>query len=170
MKLLPDILTEDLAVVFCGVNPGLKAAATGHHFKGNNNRFWKTLHLAGFTPELLRPEQGRELLTHRCGLTTAVSRATARADQLSRQELLESSSGLARKIERYRPTYIAFLGKAAFSAISGQRNVLWGSQSTTFSRSKVWVLPNPSGLNRSFSLDDLVAAYRELYLTIDWTL
>lgn len=69
---------EDLAVVFCGINPGLKAAATGHHFQGNNNRFWKTLHLAGFTSELLRPEHGRELLTHRCGLTTAVSRVTIR--------------------------------------------------------------------------------------------
>ncbi len=164
---LPDVISEGLAVVFCGINPGMRAVATNHHFEGNGNRFWRVLQLAGFTPELLRPENDRDLLDYRCGLTTAVGRPTARADQLSPHEFLESASPLQKKIELHRPTYIAFLGKAAYAAISGQRHVLWGRQNAMFGGSKVWILPNPSGLNRSLSLDDLVRAYRELYLAID---
>jgi len=163
---LPDVMAQDLAVVFCGINPGMRAAAVGHHFEGNGNRFWRVLHLAGFTPELMRPEMDRDLLIHRCGLTTAVGRPTIRADQLARHEFLESTSALLKKIDFHRPAYIAFLGKAAYIAISGQQQVAWGSQGTTFGGAKVWILPNPSGLNRSFGLDDLVKAYRELYLAI----
>lgn len=161
---LPDVISKGLAAVFCGINPGLKAAATGHHFAGNGNRFWRALHLAGFTPELLRPENDRQLLAKGYGLTTAVGRPTAKASQLTSNEFLESTAALKKKIERYRPAYIAFLGKAAYAAISGQTQVAWGCQADTFGGSKVWLLPNPSGLNRSFSLDDLVGAYRELLL------
>jgi len=161
---LPDVISEGLAVVFCGINPGMRAAASGHHFEGNGNRFWRVLHLAGFTPVLMRPENDRDLLAHRCGLTTAVGRPTARADQLSPHEFHASTSALLRKIELHRPICIAFLGKAAYVAISGQRHVLWGRQNATFGGSVVWLLPNPSGLNRSFGLDDLVGAYRALYL------
>ena len=80
---LEDILAENLAVVFCGINPGLMAAAQGHHFAGRGNRFWPTLHLAGFTPQRLLPEDDRSILQYRCGLTIVVERPTARADQLS---------------------------------------------------------------------------------------
>jgi TDG/mug DNA glycosylase family protein len=161
---LPDVISAGLAVVFCGINPGLRAVATGHHFEGRGNRFWQVLHLAGFTPETMRPEHDRDLLMHRCGLTTAVDRATARADQLSPGEFLDSSEALREKIETYHPEYIAFLGKSAYATISGRREIQWGPQSAAFGGSRVWILPNPSGLNRSFSLDDLVNAYRELYL------
>ena len=163
---LPDVLSEGLGVVFCGLNPGMRAAASGYHFEGNGNRFWRVLHLAGFTPQLMRPKDDLDLLIHRCGLTTAVGRPTARADQLSPDEFLASTAALRKKIELYRPSYIAFLGKAAYAAISGQREVLWGSQDASFGGSKVWVLPNPSGLNRSFSLNDLVMAYKDLYLAL----
>lgn len=163
---LPDALSDGLAVVFCGINPGMRAAATGHHFAGNGNRFWRVLHLAGFTPTLLHPENDHDLLAHRCGLTTAVDRPTARADQLSPHEFLESTTVLLKKIELHRPTCIAFVGRAAYAAISGQRQLLWGCQAATFGGSNVWLLPNPSGLNRSFRLDDLVGAYRELYLAM----
>lgn len=159
---LADLLSENLAVVFCGINPGLRAAATGHHFDGANNRFWRVLHLAGFTPMQIRPTDDRDLLAYGCGLTTAVGRPTARADQLSRQELLDSAMALRQKIQRYRPAHIAFLGKAAYAAISGQRQVLWGRQAEPFGGAQAWVLPNPSGLNRLFSVDDLVDAYRAL--------
>ncbi|MDB5806807.1 MAG: mismatch-specific uracil/thymine DNA-glycosylase [Betaproteobacteria bacterium] len=161
---LPDVISKDLAAVFCGINPGLRAAATGHHFAGNGNRFWQVLHLAGFTPQLLRPENDRQLLACGYGLTTAVGRPTAKASELTSLEFLESTAALRKKIERYRPAYIAFLGKAAYAAISGQPQVAWGPQAETFGGSKVWLLPNPSGLNRSFSLDDLVAAYGKLLL------
>jgi TDG/mug DNA glycosylase family protein len=159
---LPDIIRPGLKVVFCGLNPGASAAAGGHHFIGRSNRFWRVLHLAGFTPDEMRPEKDRELLTYRCGLTTAVERATTRADELSKHEFIASASKLRRKIGRYAPRYIAFLGKAAYSAISEQRDVAWGRQEEAFGGAIVWLLPNPSGLNRSFSLGDLVRAYTEL--------
>src|ERR1700744_6239303 len=83
---LPDILAPNLRVVFCGINPGLTSALLGHHFAGRGNRFWKTIHLAGFTREEIAPENDESILAYRCGLTTAVGRPTSRADQLTRNE------------------------------------------------------------------------------------
>lgn len=165
-KVLPDILEPGLSVVFCGINPGMCAASTGRHFAGRGNRFWRVLHLAGFTREQIRPEDDRTLLQYQCGLTTAVPRPTARADQLSRNEIKAAASEFERKIEQYAPHYIAFLGKVAVSELSGKRDIEWGPQSTLFGGARTWVLPNPSGLNRSFNLDALVCAYRGLRLEI----
>jgi TDG/mug DNA glycosylase family protein len=159
---LPDLLEPGLDVVFCGINPGMRAASTGHHFDGRGNRFWQVLHLAGFTPEQLTPERGPTLLEYRCGLTTVVSRPSARADELSRSEIEAAGPDFERKIERYAPRYLAMLGKMAFSALSGKRDVDWGLQSQAIGGARVWVLPNPSGLNRGFSVASLVTAYREL--------
>ncbi|WP_353556727.1 G/U mismatch-specific DNA glycosylase [Paraburkholderia terrae] len=164
---LPDILDTGLSVVFCGINPGLSAASTGHHFEGRGNRFWRVLHLAGFTREQLRPEDDRSILQYACGLTTAVSRPTARAEQLSRSEIKAAAPEFVQKITQYAPRYVAFLGKMAVSELIGKRDVDWGLQSVTFGGARVWVLPNPSGLNRAFSLDALVSAYRELRLAVD---
>lgn len=160
---LPDIIAERLEVVFCGINPGMSAAAAGHHFVGRSNRFWRVIHLAGFTPEEIRPENDRAILLHRCGLTTVVERPTARADQLSRLEFAAAATRFEQKITRYAPQFAAFLGKAAYSALSGQREIAWGRQPTAIGGSAVWVLPNPSGRNRAFGLDQLVSAYRQLY-------
>jgi TDG/mug DNA glycosylase family protein len=144
----------------------MRAAATGHHFEGRSNRFWQTVHLAGFTPEQIRPEDDYTLLRYGCGLTTAVSRPTARAGELSRSEIEAAACGFERKIEHYAPRYIAFLGKMAVSAMSGRRDIQWGLQAGTFGGARAWVLPNPSGLNRAYSLDSLVSAYRELYVAV----
>src|ERR1700754_3320422 len=113
---LADILSPGLAVVFCGINPGMRASATGHHFAGRNNRFWQVLHLAGITPTMMRPEDDRNLLMHGYGLTTAVARPTARADQLSPAEMIDAIGTLEEKIRYYTPGYVAFLGKAAYAA------------------------------------------------------
>ncbi|HMD18866.1 MAG TPA: G/U mismatch-specific DNA glycosylase [Alloacidobacterium sp.] len=164
---LPDILAPNLRVVFCGINPGLKSAVLGHHFAGRGNPFWKTIHLAGFTREVIAPENGELILAYRCGLTTAVERPTSRAEELSRDEFERAASGLSAKIARYSPGYVAFLGKPAFSAIFGKKLVSWGKQDVLLGGSKIWVLPNPSGLNRSFSLDQLVRAYSELRTALD---
>jgi double-stranded uracil-DNA glycosylase len=161
---LPDILAPSLSVVFCGINPGMLAATTGHHFAGRGNRFWRVVHLAGFTPMLLHPEDDRAFLQYGYGLTTAVARATARADRLSRSEIMAAASAFEEKIERLAPRYIAFLGKMALSAITTRRDIEWGPQAETFGGARAWVLPNPSGLNRSFSLDALVSAYRALHV------
>lgn len=161
---LPDIISTNLTIVFCGINPGTSSAAAGHHFVGGTNRFWRVLHLAGFTPEQIRPENDHTLLQYRCGLITAVERPTARADELSIDEFTAASTKLVRKIKRYAPRHVAFLGKAAYCALSRQRKIQWGPQPVDFGGAAVWVLPNPSGLNRAFQLDDLVRAYRELRL------
>ncbi|PQV54017.1 G/U mismatch-specific DNA glycosylase [Paraburkholderia sp. BL21I4N1] len=166
LQALPDLLEPGLSLVFCGINPGMRAASTGHHFEGRSNRFWRVLHLAGFTPEQIRPEDDHTLLRYGCGLTTVVPRATARAAELSRSEIERAGEAFQRKIEQYAPRYVAFLGKMAFSALSGAPNPEWGRQATPFGGAHAWVLPNPSGLNRGFSLDALVAAYREARLAV----
>ncbi|VVN92076.1 G/U mismatch-specific DNA glycosylase [Pseudomonas fluorescens] len=163
MEGLEDILAEGLSVVFCGINPGLLAAARGHHFAGRGNRFWRTLHLAGFTPEEVRPENDRSILEYQCGLTAVVARPTARADQLSAQEFTAAAVSFEQKIARYAPLHVAFLGKAAYVGLSGQKVIQWGRQAQTFCGAAVWVLPNPSGRNLAFALEQLVAAYRQLY-------
>ncbi|MCB8878861.1 G/U mismatch-specific DNA glycosylase [Acidisoma cellulosilytica] len=161
---LPDILAAHLSVLFCGINPGMAAAATGQHFAGRGNRFWHVLHLAGFTPDEILPAQDRTILDYGFGLTTVVERPTARADQLSVQDFMASAAHFEQKIRRYSPGFIAFLGKAAYSALTGQREIAWGPQPADFGGSPAWVLPNPSGRNRAFTIDQLVAAYRQLYL------
>ncbi len=160
--LLPDILRKDLDVVFCGINPALSAARAGHHFSSGSNRFWRVLHLAGFTPNQILPADDRTILQYGCGLTAAVERPTVGANELTRREFRASADGLERKLRRYRPRFLAFLGKPAFAAIFQQRTVEWGPQSMRFGGAEVWVLPNPSGLNRAFSLEALVSSYREL--------
>ena len=160
---LPDIIAKGLAVIFCGINPGMTAAAAGHHFVARSNRFWRVIHLAGFTPEEILPENDRAILQHRCGLTTVVERPTARAEELSAQEFVAAAAQFEQKIRRYAPRFVAFLGKAAYSALSDRREIAWGSQTGALGGAAVWVLPNPSGRNRAFSLDQLVKAYRELY-------
>jgi TDG/mug DNA glycosylase family protein len=159
---LSDILAVDLDVVFCGINPAQSAAESGHHFSNPSNRFWRVLHLAGFTPHLIQAENDRTILDFACGLTAAVQRPTVQASQVAKHEFHQSARLLERKIRRYHPRHLAFLGKPAFSALFNQKKVKWGRQSLTWEGAEIWVLPNPSGLNRSFNLHALVAAYREL--------
>jgi len=163
---LPDVLQPNLSVVFCGINPGVCAASTGHHFAGRGNRFWRVVHLAGFTPEQIPPEEDRTILRYGCGLTTVVPRPTAQAAELSRTEIELAGAGLLRKIEWYLPRHIVFLGKMALSALSGTRDIDWGLQMQSFGGAHAWVVPNPSGLNRTFDLDALVAAYREVRIAV----
>jgi TDG/mug DNA glycosylase family protein len=159
---LPDLLRKDLDVVFCGINPALSAARAGHHFSSPSNRFWRVLYLAGFTPHLIKPENDRTILKYGCGLTAAVERPTVSASDLTHLEFHEVAGELERRVRRYRPRYLAFLGKPAFAALFRQGSVEWGQQIMRFGGAEVWVLPNPSGLNRAFGLEKLVLAYRDL--------
>jgi TDG/mug DNA glycosylase family protein len=159
---LPDILAPGLRVVFCGLNPGADAAAAGHHFLGRGNRFWPVLHLAGFTPYLLAPQDDRSVLAYGLGLTAAAARPTRSAGEIAGAEYARDAPALLGKLRRYRPRCIAFLGKEAYRNIAGRREVDWGEQAGNLESSKVWVLPNPSGLNRSFTLERLVDAYAAL--------
>jgi double-stranded uracil-DNA glycosylase len=159
---LPDILAHGLAVIFCGINPASSAAAAGHHFQSPTNRFWRVLHLAGFTPSLISPRDDLSILQYGYGLTAAVARPTRQAAELSRDDLARGGAALEAKIARYAPRAIAFLGKPAYAAITKSKQVAWGRQPAPFANTLAWVLPNPSGRNRNFSLAELVNAYAEL--------
>lgn len=165
--MLTDIITNNLTVLFCGINPGLKSAADGNHFSGRSNRFWKVLHQAGFTPYQIEAVNDTSILNFGYGLTTAVARATSRADQLSKDEFDDSLEIFKSKIIQFKPKYIAFLGKAAYKAFCGKKQILWGLQSEDFCGATVWILPNPSGLNRGFTIGDLVNSYGEFYRAIE---
>jgi double-stranded uracil-DNA glycosylase len=164
---LPDIICPGLKIVFCGLNPGLSAALGGHHFLGRSNRFWKVLHLSGLTPRQLDPRDDRQILSCGYGLTAAVPRATVSAAEVSRSELAGAAKALEKKMIKYRPRWLAFLGKAAYAEISGEKTLQWGEQASRFGGARVWVLPNPSGLNRNFSLATLVESYRALRNAVD---
>jgi TDG/mug DNA glycosylase family protein len=163
---LAEILAPDLSVVFCGLNPALTAARDGHNFSNPNNRFWRVLHLAGFTPRLLRAEEERELLQYGCGITSAVSRPTKSASELKRSDYVGAAPALEGKIRKFAPANLAFLGKAAYAAISLRSDIEWGRQPEEFAGAAVWLLPNPSGLNRAFSLIRLTEHYLELRETL----
>ncbi|HFZ8995703.1 TPA: G/U mismatch-specific DNA glycosylase [Citrobacter freundii] len=156
-----DILTPGLRVVFCGINPGLSSGRTGLPFAHPANRFWKVLHLAGFTDRQLKPEEAQHLLDYRLGVTRMVDRPTAQAKEVKLHELRSGGRKLVEKIEDYQPVALAILGKQAYEMGFSQRGALWGKQSITIGDTQVWVLPNPSGLNR-IQTDKLVEAYREL--------
>jgi TDG/mug DNA glycosylase family protein len=146
-RLLPDVLRADLAVVFCGINPGLWSAATGHHFARPGNRFWPALHAGGFTPRQLRPDEQELLPSFGLGLTNVVPRASARADELTREELEEGGRQLEAKVRRHRPRWLAVLGVTAYRSAFHDRRAQVGPQERTVGETRVWVLPNPSGLN-----------------------
>jgi double-stranded uracil-DNA glycosylase len=160
---LPDVMSTSLNVVFCGINPGMRSAAVGLHFANRTNRFWRVLHLAGFTARQLEPEEARHLLDYGCGITSAVGRPTVGATDLSRADYIAARPVFERKISKYRPRFLAFLGKPACSVFLNRRNLSWGLQRTTLAGSRVWVLPNPSGLNCAFTIDMLTEAYGELF-------
>ena len=160
---LPDVIAPSLKVIFCGINPGMRSAAVGLHFANRSNRFWRVLHLAGFTDRQLEPEEARLLLDYGYGITSAVARPTVSATDLTRTDFIAARPAFERKIARYKPRYLAFLGKPASSVLMNQRNLSWGLQPTKFGGSAVWVLPNPSGLNCAFTIAKLTDAYRELF-------
>jgi double-stranded uracil-DNA glycosylase len=162
----PDLLAMGLDVIFCGINPASTAAADGHNFSNRSNRFWAVLHQSGFTDERLRPEYERRLLGYGCGITAVVARSTPRARDISTDEFRRARPAFEAKIREYHPRVIAFLGKRALSAMLAAPDISWGRQSAGFADTTAWVLPNPSGLNRGYPLEALVAAYSELRATL----
>jgi double-stranded uracil-DNA glycosylase len=161
-KTVRDVIAPGLRVLFCGINPGLYSGVTGHHFARPGNRFWPTLHQAGFTPRLLHPSEERELLAWGYGITNLVPRATATADELSPDELVAGRRRLEAKVKRYQPQIVAVLGIGAYRTAFAQKVASLGEQSEQLAGTSVWVLPNPSGLNAHYQLADLVEHFRAL--------
>ena len=162
----PDILERGLDVIFCGLNPALSAAVAGHNFSHRNNRFWAVLHLAGFTDVRLHPENERRLLEYGCGITAIIHRPTSRAQEITPEEFRKARSCFEAKMRHHAPRSIAFLGKRGFSIMTGQPDVDWGRYPSGFGGTMAWIIPNPSGLSRSFTLEALVRAYSELRVAL----
>jgi TDG/mug DNA glycosylase family protein len=161
-KTLPDVIAPKLDVLFCGINPGLYTAAVQQHFGRPGNRFWPTLHRAGFTPRLFQPSEQNDLLKLGYGITNVVARATAAADELSPDELRDGGAVLTRKVLRYRPRYLAVVGIGAYRTAFARPKAKLGLQMETIESTKIWVLPNPSGLNANYQADALVELFGEL--------
>lgn len=161
---VPDILAANLNILFCGINPSVYSAAVGHHFARPGNRFWKTLHLAGFTDRLLPPAEDTTLLQFGYGVTNIADRATARADELDPAELVQGWQQLTTKLEHYRPRFLAILGVSAYRVACKQPRAKIGQQPERLHQTMIWVLPNPSGLNAHYQIDGLVQAYQELLI------
>jgi TDG/mug DNA glycosylase family protein len=158
---VPDVVGPGVRVLFCGINPGLYSGFLGQHFARPGNRFWKTLHLAGLTARELAPSDVDELRADGIGITNLVARATARADELTRDELAAGAAALAAKIERFSPRALAVLGLGAFRTGFG-RPALIGRQPDDLAGAALYVLPNPSGLQAYYQLPDLVRSFGEL--------
>ena len=158
---IADVIAPGLRVLFCGINPGLYSGATGHHFARPGNRFWPALHAAGFTPRRFEPAEQGELVEYGLGITNLVARATARADELTDDELREGATILARKIKQYEPRLLAVVGITAYRTAFGHRGARIGLQDELIGDANVWVLPNPSGLNAHWTPATLATEFAQ---------
>jgi TDG/mug DNA glycosylase family protein len=167
-RTIPDVLADDLDVLFCGINPGLWSGWSGHHFARPGNRFWPALHRSGFAPRLLAPAEQDLLPSYGLGITNLVDRASARADELTSEELVAGGEALAAKVHARRPQWLAVVGVTAYRVAFGAKKAVVGPQDTSPSQgpalgaTRVWVLPNPSGLNAHYDLAAVATEFRRL--------
>lgn len=165
-KRIRDVITGGLDVLFVGINPGLYSGAVGHHFARPGNRFWPTLFAAGFTPRLFTGFDDQSLLELGYGVTNLVARTTASADELTKDELRAGARILRRKVLRYQPRFVASVGLTAYRAAFERPRATIGLQAEMIGRSKLWLLPNPSGLNAHHQAPQLRELFGELRSTV----
>lgn len=159
---VPDVLTRDLDLLLVGINPSLYSAHTGQHFARPGNRFWPALHQAGFTPYQLSPAEQNSLPKWGLGITNLVARATARADELTPDELVAGGRRLVELVDAYRPRCLGVLGLGAYRTAFAARRAVVGLQPHCLADTALWVLPNPSGLNAHWPLQRIVAELQRL--------
>lgn len=167
-RTVDDVVAPGLRILFCGINPRLYTAWAGHHFARPCNRFWPALYRAGLTPTLMRPQDEHELLALGLGITNLAPRATARADELSRAELLAGRTALETKVRAFSPRVLAVLGLSAYRVAFERPRAVIGPQEgvhDTLAPTRVWVLPNPSGLNAHYQVDEVAGLLRTLAAT-----
>jgi double-stranded uracil-DNA glycosylase len=161
-RTIPDVLPEpgqEFAVLFCGINPGLYSAATGWHFARPGNRFWPALHLSGFTERRLAPAEQHLLPACGLGITNLVARATAQAAEVTDAELLAGGDRLTALVTEYKPAVVAVAGVTAYRKAFGHPKARIGPQQETLAQARLWVLPNPSGLNAHWTLDAIATEF-----------
>lgn len=162
-RTIPDLAGPGMRVLLVGINPSLWSGAVGQHFARPSNRLWPVLHQAGFTDRRLHPSETGELVRAGLGITNLVARATARADELSKEEVSAGLPGVAAVAERWNPRYVAFLGLTTYRIASGHRQAGVGEQPGRLGGAGVWLLPNPSGLNAGYQLPALIETYAALH-------
>jgi double-stranded uracil-DNA glycosylase len=166
-KVIPDLVAAELRVLLVGINPSLWSGWSGFHFGRPTNRLWATLHEAGLNGRRLRPEETDELLAAGIGITNLVNRATARADELDPTEIRAGVRRLRALVRRWRPAHVAVLGVTAYRTAFDPPRAGVGLQPEPFEAARMWVLPNPSGLNAHYQQAELTAAYAELRAALD---
>lgn len=161
-----------MRILFVGINPGVRSATIGHHFAGYSNRFWKLLHDAGLTPTLLRAEEDDRLPALGLGITNLIARSTPGIDSLRPAEYAAGERILRRKVRRWRPEIVAFVGVTLFRVVfkrPASERIAPGPRPERFESARVFVLPNPSGRNANFSYAEMLAAYRSWRVSEDRT-
>lgn len=169
---LKDRIKPGVRVLFVGINPGVRSAITGHHFAGYSNRFWKLLWESGLVPEPITYTDDDRLIEWGFGVTNLIARPSPGIDTLRPAEYVEGWKILERKIRRYRPPIVAFVGVTLYRAIvplldgtrSGRavQEKVPGPQDVIIHGARLFVLPNPSGRNANFSYDEMLEAFRGL--------
>jgi len=183
--MLKDRIKRPVRVLLVGINPGVRSEAIGHHFAGYSNRFWKLLYDAGLTPEHLRAEDDGRLPELGIGVTNLIPRCTPGINTLRPEEYVSGIRVLRRKIRRWRPEVVAFVGVTLYRAVypsttGGRRTgkrlprarrsrkaVTLGLQRERLEGARVFVLPNPSGRNANYSYDQMLASFMALRRYID---
>lgn len=162
LRPIPDVVGPGLRLLLVGINPGVRSSRMGAHFAGHGNRFWPALHTAGITPELLGPERQHELPALGVGITNIVARASARADELTADELRAGAEILTAKVAAWQPRVVAVLGVTAYRSAFGRPRARLGLQRERLEGAALYVLPNPSGLNAHARPSDHAAALAEV--------
>jgi double-stranded uracil-DNA glycosylase len=164
---IPDLVGPGLRLLLVGINPSLWSGWSGRHFGRPSNRLWPTLHQAGLTPRRLLPEESGELLAAGIGITNLVARATARADELTPDDIRAGVPRLRRLVRQRHPEVVAVLGVTAYRVAFSRPKAVVGPQPEPLEGARLWVLPNPSGLNAHYQQADLTAEYARLRQAMD---
>jgi TDG/mug DNA glycosylase family protein len=155
-----------MRILFVGINPGIRSATVGHHFAGASNRFWKLLFESGLVDEPLTYEEDWRLPEWRLGLTNIIGRSSGGIDELSPAEYHAGFSALERKVRRYHPRIIAFLGvtiyRMLFAHLCEPKLLDLGPTTARLAGVPVFLLPNPSGRNAHYSYETMLEAFRTL--------
>ena len=158
---IPDVLAPGLRVLFCGINPGRVSAAAQAHFANPRNDFWRLLHVAGFTPQLLEPAEQFELLTYRIGVTNAAARTTPGSGDLRKADFAGAADRLERIAVELKPAWIGFVGKEAYRGAFGERAEL-GVQERRLDETRLFVLPSTSPANAAVPWEERRRWFEEL--------
>lgn len=159
---IPDLGGPGIRVLLVGINPSLFSGWSGLHFARPGNRLWRTLQESGFTDRRLAPGDTEAIQAAGLGITNLVARATARADELTDEEIRAGVLPLEALVRAWRPPFVAFLGISTYRIAFSHKSATVGEAPERFEGARTWVLPNPSGLNAHYQQPDLNAAYDEL--------